>query len=144
MSIEQYPSLPDPNDVYDRSDLSPEDLQVLYLASLTDADREGAALTDDDVFDWLDNIGGDAVAVHRDEDEGIDGLIVYNETDQRVWVPYLATLPHARGGGVGRALINHVKQRAGERPVAGRATPTSETYYEHLGLDVDGNRDVRG
>jgi hypothetical protein len=119
MSIEQYPTLPDSNEVYSRDDLSPEDLQVLYLASLTDADREGAALTEDDVFEWLDNIGGDTIAVHRDDEDKINGLIV-----------------------VGRALINHVKNQAGGRPIRGQATPTSETYYEHLGMDVDSNRNV--
>ena len=141
MSINRH-ELPDSRDIYTSDDLSPEDLRVLYLASLTDADREGAALTEDDVFDWRDNIGDDTVAVHRGEEDQIDGLIVYNETDQRVWVPYLATMPHARGGGVGRALIAYVKSQAGNRPIRGQATPTSQTYYEHLGMYVDSDRKI--
>ena len=101
MSIEQYPTLPDSQAIYSPDDLSKEDLRVLYLASLTEDERAGAELSDDDVFDWLDNFGG-----------------------------------------VGRALINHVRQQAGGRPIKGQATPTSETYYEHLGLDVDAERNV--
>ena len=95
------------------------------------------------MFDWLDNFGGDEVAVHRDPEEGeITGMISYNRTPDRVWVSYLAVMPTERGVGVGRALINHVRQQAGGRPIKGQATPTSETYYEHLGLDVDAERNV--
>ena len=143
MSIEQYPMLPDSQAIYSPDGLSKEDLRVLYLASLTEDERAGAELSDDDVFDWLDNFGGDEVAVHRDPEEGeITGMISYNRTPDRVWVSYLAVMPTERGGGVGRALINHVRQQAGGRPIKGQATPTSETYYEHLGLDVDAERNV--
>ncbi len=143
MSIEQYPTLPDSHNVYSPDDLSKEDLRILYLASLTEVERNGADLGDDDLYNWLDNLGGDEVAIHRDpkEDE-ITGMISYNQTPDRVWVSYLAVMPTERGGGVGRALINHVRQQAGRRPIKGQATPTSETYYEHLGLDVDGERNV--
>ena len=118
MSIEQYPMLPDSQAIYSPDGLSKEDLRVLYLASLTEDERAGAKLSDDDVFDWLDNFGGDEVAVHRDPEEGeITGMISYNRTPDRVWVSYLAVMPTERGGGVGRALINHVGQQAGGRPL---------------------------
>lgn len=141
MSINRH-ELPDSRDIYTSDDLSPEDLRVLYLASLTDADREGAALTEDDVFDWLDKLAGDNVAVFRNEQRRIMGMIAYNLTAERLWVSHLAVDPGERRSGKGRELLAHVEQQAGDRPIKGRATPTSETYYTHLGYNVDDKRNV--
>jgi GNAT superfamily N-acetyltransferase len=144
MNIERYEHLPNAQDVYSLEvDLSPEDKRVLYLASLTEAARKGMALSEDDTFDWLDKLAGDTVAVSRDDEtDEILGMIAYNESPERVWVSYLAVTPMERGGGVGRALIDHVKKQAADRRIIGEATPTSETYYEKLGYDVDENRKV--
>ena len=141
MSINRH-ELPDSRDIYTSDDLSPEDLRVLYLASLTDADREGAALTEDDVFDWLDKLAGDNVAVFRNEQRRIMGMIAYNLTAERLWVSHLAVDPGERRSGKGRELLAHAEQQAGDRPIMGRATPTSETYYTHLGYNVDDKRNV--
>lgn len=145
MKIEHYPRLPDEQDVYSSDDLSSEQKRVLFLASLTDAERRGEELTEDDVYEWLSNIGDSELAVCRDEDTNdIVGMISYDKKPDETWVPYLAVMPSARGGGVGRALIDHVKQQAGEASIAGRATSASETFYERLGMDVDSDRTFRG
>lgn len=144
MKIEQYGVLPDSYTIGDAEhELDDEQKHILFLTSLTDAARRGAVLDGDDYYDWMDALGGDMVIVSRDDGTNeIDGIVAYDKNDSRVWVSYLAVDPSKRGRGVGRALLHHVMQQAGHRLVEGRATPTSETYYTHLGYKVGGNGSV--
>lgn len=143
MSIKYYGELPSSRDIYSIEDVPLETRRILYLASMTEAARRGAVLSDDDTFEWLDKLSGDKVIVSSDDETGeITGMIAYDESPRRLWVSYLAVMPTERGGGVGKALIAALKCQAGDTPITGEATPTSETYYEHLGFNVDDDRTV--
>ena len=146
MSIESV-ALPGPEDIYDSRDLSKEVQRVLYLASLTDAGRSGAALSGEGMINWLEKLADDEVAVYRNPDErrSVVGMVAYSQSPDRVWVSYLAVVPTERGRGIGRALLKHAESIAGgNRPVRLRATPSSETYYTHIGLNVGPNYIVNG
>ncbi len=138
MNIEYYGKLPDSQNIYSiEEDLSPDALRIILLARMTDAALRGVELSEDETYDWIDKLAGDEILVSRDEETSeINGMIAHNKDTKRDWVSYLAVMPTERGGGIGKALIEAVRAQADGLLVAGEATPTSETYYEHLGHDV--------
>jgi ribosomal protein S18 acetylase RimI-like enzyme len=53
---------------------------------------------------------------------------------QRGWVNYLAVSPHARRGGIGRALMNEVELRLGEARCPNMNLQVRETNHPALGF----------
>ena len=71
------------------------------------------------------------VAVRRGE---VVGSVMAGYDGHRGWVNYLAVSPHARRGGIGRALMNEVELRLGEAHCPKINLQVRETSHAALGF----------
>jgi ribosomal protein S18 acetylase RimI-like enzyme len=82
------------------------------------------------------------VLVGEDETGRISGSVMVGHDGHRGWLYYVASVPHARGSGIGRQMVQAAEEWLGRRGVVKAQLLVRETntkvvsFYEHLGFEV--------
>lgn len=88
-------------------------------------------------------VQSETFVVAEDEDGTLLGCVMAGYDGHRGWMNYLATVPDARGRGIGKALVEHVECALRDLgcPKLSLQVRTSNAdvveFYRHLGYEVD-------
>ena len=86
------------------------------------------------VADFAEQIAAGQVYVAVDDNEDVQGFIVFYPEDGHILLENVAVFPHAAGRGIGKELIAHCEAAACQQGLAAVHLYTNEKMVENLSM----------